>query len=72
MIQSVDLQQVIIQGIKDLPQQYLGEVADFVVFLRQKSIKSYDFQDELSLLNEQQIKHLEDEFKDFDLHFPKE
>jgi hypothetical protein len=34
MIQTIDFEQVIIQGIKDLPKQYLGEVADFVVFLR--------------------------------------
>lgn len=39
MAQIVDLQQVIIQGIKDLPQQYLDEVADFVFFLREKRIK---------------------------------
>ncbi|TAG36629.1 MAG: hypothetical protein EAZ32_16635 [Cytophagia bacterium] len=39
MTQTVDLQQVIIQGIKDLPQQYLDEVADFVFFLREKRIK---------------------------------
>lgn len=72
MTQTIEFEQVIMQGIKDLPQQYLSEVADFVVFLRQKSIKSYNFQDELSLMNEQQIKHLEDEFKDFDKQFPKE
>ncbi len=39
MTQTVDIQQVIIQGIKDLPQQYLDEVADFVLFLREKRIK---------------------------------
>ena len=39
MTQAVDIQQVIIQGIKDLPQQYLDEVADFVLFLREKRIK---------------------------------
>ena len=72
MTQTIEFEQVIMQGIKDLPQQYLSEVADFVVFLRQKSIKSYNFQDELSLMNEHQIKHLEDEFKDFDKQFPKE
>lgn len=38
-MQAVDIQQVIIQGIKDLPQQYLDEVADFVFFLREKRIK---------------------------------
>jgi hypothetical protein len=39
MTQTFDIQQVIIQGIKDLPQQYLDEVADFVFFLREKRIK---------------------------------
>jgi hypothetical protein len=39
MVQTADLQQVIIQGIKDLPQQYLDEVADFVLFLREKRMK---------------------------------
>ena len=68
----VDFEQVIIQGIKGLPQQYLGEVADFVVFMRQKSTKSYNFKAELSLLNNHEINHLEEEFKDFDKLFPKE
>jgi len=72
MTPTIDLEKVIIQGIKDLPQQYLGEVADFVIFLRQKSRKSYDFKEELSLLNEQQINHLEEEFQDFEQLFPKE
>ena len=72
MTQTVDLQQVIIQGIKDLPQQYLDEVADFVIFMRQKSTKSYNFKAELSLLNDHEINHLEEEFKDFDKLFPKE
>ena len=59
-------------GEHHLRRVLLGRMADFVVFLRQKSIKSYNFQDELNLMNEQQIKHLEDEFKDFDKQFPKE
>lgn len=46
MTQTVDLQQVIIQGIKDLPQQYLDEVADFVFFLREKRIKQQTLNDE--------------------------
>jgi hypothetical protein len=39
MMQAVDIQQVIIQGIKDLPQQYLDEVAESLFFLREKRIK---------------------------------
>ncbi len=72
MTQSIDFEKVIIQGIKGLPQQYLGEIADFVLFLRQKSLNSYDFKDELSLMSQNEVQHLEEEFKDFDLHFPKE
>jgi hypothetical protein len=72
MTQTIDFEKVIIQGIKGLPQQYLGEVADFVIFMRQKSMKSYNFKEELSLLNEKEIEHLEEEFKDFDKLFPKE
>ncbi len=72
MTQTIDFEKVIIQGIKGLPQQYLGEVADFVIFMRQKSLKAYNFKEELSLLNEKEIKHLEEEFKDFDTLFPKE
>ncbi|MEY4937599.1 MAG: hypothetical protein RIS64_3958 [Bacteroidota bacterium] len=38
--------------------------------MRQKSMKSYNFKEELSLLNEKEIEHLEEEFKDFDKLFP--
>ena len=75
MIQTVDFENVILQGIRGLPKQYVSEVADFVLFLRQKAIQNndfYDFKKELSLLNEQEISHLEEEFKDFDKLFPKE
>ncbi|MFN3848357.1 MAG: hypothetical protein ACK4NY_02960 [Spirosomataceae bacterium] len=78
MIKSVDFEQVIIQGIKGLPKQYLSEVADFVLFIRQKSLQKKDFYDleaiqkDMSLLNERELSHLEDEFKDFDKDFPKE
>jgi hypothetical protein len=72
MTETIEIEQVIIQGIKDLPKQYLDEVAEFVIYLRQKTIKSYNFQNDLSLLDQQQINHLEEEFKDFDKLFPKE
>ena len=72
MVQPIDYEKMIVQGIKGLPNQYMSEIADFVIFLRQKSIKQYNFQEELSLLNESEINHLEDEFKDFDTLFPKE
>ena len=78
MTQTLDFQEVITKGIQGLPKKYLSEVADFVVFMRRKAFdgkETYNFDDikhELSLLDAHEIKHLEEEFKDFDLQFPKE
>lgn len=77
MNSSLDLEQLITEGIKGLPQQYLNEVADFVVFVRRRAMeqKPYDVESirqELSLLDAHEHQHLEDEFKDFDQQFPKE
>jgi hypothetical protein len=78
MVHTLDFQEVITKGIQGLPQKYLSEVADFVVFMRCKAFDgsdSYDFDvinQELSLMDAHELKHLEDEFKDFDQQFPKE
>ena len=74
---SVDLEQIIKEGIKGLPQSYLSEVADFVVFVRRRAMEQqpYDMaaiHQELSLLNAHEQAHLEEEFRDFDQQFPKE
>ncbi|GAB3959983.1 hypothetical protein GCM10028805_57090 [Spirosoma harenae] len=74
---SLDLEQLITEGIKGLPQQYLSEVADFVLFIRRRALQQqpYDLQEirqELHLLDAHERQHLEDEFKDFDQQFPKE
>ena len=74
---SVDLEQIITEGIKGLPQTYLSEVADFVVFVRRRAMEQqpYDvaaIHQELSLLNAHEQAHLEEEFRDFDQQFPKE
>ena len=74
---SVDLEQIIKEGIKGLPQTYLSEVADFVVFVRRRAMeqKPYDIaaiRQELSLLDAHEQAHLEEEFRDFDQQFPKE
>ena len=74
---TVNLKELINEGIRDLPPAYLSEVADFVVFVRRKVMEQqpYDvetIQRELSglAINEQQ--HLDEEFRDFDQRFPKE
>ena len=74
---SVDLEQIIKEGIKGLPQSYLSEVADFVVFVRRRAMeqKPYDIaaiRQELSLLDAHEQAHLDEEFRDFDQQFPKE
>lgn len=60
MRQTIDLQQVIIQGIKDLPQQYLDEVADFVLFLREKRIKQQISNDENQERKEAMLRMIRD------------
>ncbi len=60
MTQTVDLQQVIIQGIKDFPQQYLDEVADFVFFLREKRIKQQMPNNENQERKEAMLRMIED------------
>ena len=74
---SVDLEQIIKEGIKGLPQSYLSEVADFVVFVRRRAMEQqpYDIaaiRQELSLLDAHEQAHLDEEFRDFDQQFPKE
>lgn len=74
---TVDLKELINEGIRDLPITYLSEVADFVVFMRRKALEQqpYDvaaISRELSLLDARERQHLDDEFVDFDQQFPKE
>ncbi|WP_020601859.1 hypothetical protein [Spirosoma spitsbergense] len=73
----VDLEQLITEGIRGLPQAYLSEVADFVVFVRRKAMEQqpYDvetIQRELSGLAMHEQRHLDEEFQDFDQQFPKQ
>ncbi|MCY7358596.1 MAG: hypothetical protein LH609_14285 [Rudanella sp.] len=72
-----NFEQLIVEGIKGLPQQCLSEVADFVLFLRRRAVEQqpYDVDSirrELSLLDARELQHLEDEFADFEQRYPKE
>ena len=74
---TVDLKELINEGIRDLPPAYLSEVADFVVFVRRKAMEQqpYDtevIQRELSGFAIREQRHLDEEFRDFDQRFPKE
>lgn len=72
-----NFEQLIVEGIKGLPQQYLSEVADFVLFLRRRVVEQqhYDIdsiRQELSSLDAREQQHLEEEFADFYQRYPKE
>lgn len=68
---SLNLEELITEGIKGLPQAYLSKVADFVMFVRRRAIEQqpYDLagiRQELSLLDAHERQHLEAEFADYD------
>lgn len=70
MSTSAALKQLITEGIEGLTEPYLREVADFVVFIRHKVIgeQPYDFEgirQELHELSKRELRHLEEEFEDF-------
>lgn len=73
-------EQLIVTGIKGLPQEMLREVADFVYFLRRRAANPESFEEEqyhvlieqeLSNLNESETEHLEEEFADYDNLYPR-
>jgi len=71
--------QIIIEGINGLPQEMLAEIADFVYFVRKRAMQPDLFEEELEnallqvdlkQLRQSELNHLEEEFKDYDEHFP--
>lgn len=78
---AATLKQVIAQGISDLPEESLQEVADFVLFIRAKKIRKVPFseaglanyiQQELSALREAELSHVEEEFIGYKKKYPVE
>ena len=74
-------QQVILEGIRDLPNDALAEIADFVFFLRKRTFDREGFERdleaillnaELSELSHTEESHLEMEFKGYEQQFPRE
>lgn len=77
---QISYEKLIISGIKDLPNEMLREVADFVYFLRRRSADPKGFDEEqfraligedLSVLDEQELKHLEEEFAGYEQLYPR-
>jgi hypothetical protein len=71
---SMSLENQIMQNTKDLPSESLMEVLDFIKFIREK--KSREFKNninrDLSLLNNNECEHLEEEIKDYRELYPYE
>lgn len=66
------IEKLIIKNTKGLPTEALLEILDFVQFIRGRK-KSFDnLNNELSLLNETEISHLEEEFKNYKELYPRE
>ena len=68
-------EQIIIAGIRNLSPQHQREVADFVYFLRHREENETDYQElieaDLAALDVDELKHLEEEFKDYDQLHPR-
>ena len=80
-IMEIGDQQLIIEGIKELPTETLAEIADFVYFVRKRVLEPEAFQEELmsallrvelQQLSRGEAAHLEKEFEDYDQRYPRE
>ena len=76
---ATNYEKLILDGISDLPTDTLREVADFVYFLRQKAKNPKVFAeeyyktliaDDLTDLSQTELKHLEEEFENYEQLYP--
>ena len=74
-------EQLIIEGIKGLPQDVLAEIAHFVFFMRKRITHPQSFEAELQTvlleedlthLWEAELVHLEEEFTNYEQDYPLE
>lgn len=68
MDQILKFEQLILNGIKGLPQDSLKAIAEYVFFIRKKILQPdfFDYEmlnEELDLMDEEEFKHLEKEFE---------
>lgn len=68
-------EQIIVAGVKQLSPERQREVADFVYFLREREANGAEYtqliEADLAELEGEELKHLEEEFKDYDQTFPR-
>lgn len=77
---AANYEKLILEGIHGLPNDALREITDFVYFLRKKAKNPEAFaeeyyqlsiNEELDVLNESEIKHLEEEFENYEQLHPR-
>lgn len=79
-METISYEKIIVSGIKGLPTDTLREIADFVYFIRRRAVDPKSFENEqfqaligedLNNLNETELKHLEEEFADYESVYPR-
>ncbi len=63
---------IILKETKNLPDEMLKEVLDFVLFLKNKSDRPSSENLALSSMQQDELTHLEDEFANYKLLYPNE
>ena len=68
-------EQIIVAGIRNLPPERQREVADFVYFLCQREENDTEYEKlietDLAQLEANELKHLEEEFEDYEQLYPR-
>ncbi len=68
-------EQIIVAGIRHLTPERQREVADFVYFLREREANGAEYEQlieaDLAALETDELKHLEEEFKDYEQLYPR-
>ncbi len=81
MEETKKLQKTILHSLEGLPESRLKEIAEYIFFIRQKTLNPETFQqefesimltDELTALEINEAAHLEEEFKNYKETYPKE
>ena len=74
---QTNYEQIIVAGIRRLSPERVREVVDFVLFLRQREENGEEeyqqlIEADLAKLGESELKHLEEEFEDYDKLYPRQ
>jgi len=71
---TAQIENLIIQNSKGLPEDVLREILDFIQFLKFKKASTLNdsIKVELSGLNSAEVSHLEEEFVDYKTIYPQE